>query len=553
MECIRGPAGRGNQASAGRTWVSQVIATGASMRFCNERLILTVLVLGCAISAVGRCDVLYSEQYRPQFHFSPPNHWMNDPNGLVYAGGVYHLFYQYNPYGSVWGPMHWGHAISRDRIHWKNLPIALFPDRHGTIFSGSAVVDSKNTSGFGTAKNPPLVAIFTYNQQFGEHQTVGQQDEGIAYSLDQGSTWVKFAGNPVLRDPGHPDFRDPKVFWYAPRHIWIMTLAVHDHVGIYSSPDLKHWVHESDFGVGFGAHGGVWECPDLIELPVVGESVKKAALLVSVNPGGPNGGSATQYFIGKFDGHRFTPDASPVGMPITEPHWIDYGADDYAGSTWSGAKHGDSRVVFIGWMSNWEYSNAVPTQGWRGAMTVPRELNLVKASGAFELRSRPVSELDALRAVHSSIGPRTVSGPVDLTAGLEGNNGLLELDLSLKTGNSETVELTFSNAQHQQTTFTIDKSRRRYVINRSASGVTNFAKTFPALQIAPMTGTGEQVTLRAFLDRSSLELFINDGETVLTTTFFPSTPYNKIILSADAPASIRSGDVYQLKSIWHAN
>jgi fructan beta-fructosidase len=298
----------------------------------------------------------YKEEHRPQFHFSPPQKWMNDPNGMVYFNGSYHLFYQYYPDSTVWGPMHWAHATGSDLVHWKNEPIALYPDSLGYIFSGSAVVDKKNTTGFGKNGKIPLVAIFTHHDPKTEGRT-DFENQSIAYSLDEGKTWTKYAGNPVLKNPGIVDFRDPKVMWYENRQKWVMTLATKDRVTFYSSPNLKEWKKESEFGEKVGAHGGVWECPDLFSLDFNGKTYW--VLFVSVNPGGPNKGSATQYFIGEFDGSKFTP-------LDTDARWVDWGADNYAGVTWSNT---GNRRIFLGWMSNWQYAQVVPTQKWRSAMT----------------------------------------------------------------------------------------------------------------------------------------------------------------------------------------
>jgi fructan beta-fructosidase len=287
------------------------------------------------------------ETYRPQYHFTPQTGWMNDPNGMVYYEGEYHLFYQHYPDSTVWGPMHWGHAVSQDLIHWQHLPVALYPDKLGYIFSGSAVVDWNNTSGLGTAEAPPMVAIYTYHDPGGERQgRIDFQTQGIAYSVDKGRTWTKYEKNPVLPNPGIRDFRDPKVSWNEVSKQWVMTLAVKDHIEFYGSPDLKKWSKLSEFGNTIGAHGGVWECPDLFSLKD-GEGNSKWVLFVSINPGGPQGGSATQYFIGNFDGKNFMPQD-------TLARWIDYGADNYAGVTWSDIPASDGRRLFIGWMSNWQ-------------------------------------------------------------------------------------------------------------------------------------------------------------------------------------------------------
>jgi beta-fructofuranosidase/levanase/fructan beta-fructosidase len=275
--------------------------------------IFFLLLFGCVAKKKDQLTVSenFTEKHRPQYHFTPPSQWMNDPNGMVYYEGEYHLFYQYYPDSNVWGPMHWGHAISKDMISWEHLPIALYPDDLGYIFSGSAVVDWKNTSGLGTEENPPLIAIFTYHDPKGwESGAIDFQTQGMAFSLDKGRTWTKYENNPVLPNPGIADFRDPKVTWHEPSQKWIMTLAVWDHVSFYSSPNLIDWEKESDFGLEWGSHAGVWECPDLFEMRVEGSEEKRWVLLVSINPGGPQGGSATQYFIGDFDGTFFTLDSS---------------------------------------------------------------------------------------------------------------------------------------------------------------------------------------------------------------------------------------------------
>jgi fructan beta-fructosidase len=510
-----------------------------------------VLGMACARADTPPATPLYEEQYRPQFHFSPPQQWMNDPNGMVYYAGEYHLFYQYNPYANRWGPMHWGHAISHDLVHWDNEPIALFPDRHGTIFSGSAVADVDNTSGLGSASSPPLVAIFTYHDHLAEN--LGQdnfQTQGLAYSLDRGRNWTKYPGNPVLANSGSRDFRDPKVFWSSFAKRWVMILAVHDHVAFYSSADLKAWTFESNFGQREGAHGGVWECPDLIDMPVVGSGERKAVLLVSINPGGPNGGSATQYFVGRFDGHAFEKEAA-VPSSGDSAAWIDYGTDNYAGSTWSGSKPGDDRQLYLGWMSNWQYANNVPTQRWRSAFTVPRELSLVRTkAGRLEVRSLPVRELQSLRTGSTSPPMPSVSTAMDLTSP-ESNTGLFGVDLSLNTRRAKVIQLVFSNELNQRTVFRIDKTAHRYEVDRSASGTVDFSPVFALPQFAPMPGNAEHVTISALVDHSSIELFINHGETALTTIVFPTTPYTRIGLQGDAPIRLEGATVFGMKSIWH--
>src|SRR5437773_5860880 len=322
-------------------------------------------------------DVIMKEQYRPQIHFSPKANWTNDPNGMVYNNGVYHLFFQYYPEGTTWGPMHWGHATSRDLIHWAEQPIAIYPDSLGYIFSGSAVVDKTNTTGFGKERQVPLVAIFTHHNPIAQKEKrTDYENQSIAYSLDNGSTWKKYAQNPVLKNPGITDLREPKLMWYEPQKKWVMTLATKDRVTFYSSPDLKNWKKESEFGNEAGAHGGVWECPDLFPLNDNGKNVW--VLIVNINHGGSNKGSATQYFLRDFDGKKFTPNSKDV-------KWIDYGPDEYAGITWSNT---GKRKIFLGWMSNWLYANKVPTIKWRNAMTLPRELKLMHVGNELLIASQ---------------------------------------------------------------------------------------------------------------------------------------------------------------------
>ena len=498
-------------------------------------------------------DGLYHEAFRPQFHYTPPQQWMNDPNGMVYDHGEYHLYYQYNPYSNKWGPMHWGHARSRDLVHWQQQPIALYPDRLGTIFSGSAVVDIANTSGFGSRARPAMVAMYTYHDHLSENLGhTGFESQGLAFSLDHGRNWTKYAGNPVLTSPAVRDFRDPKVVWHAPTQRWLVALAVADHVAFYSSRDLKHWLHESDFGAEWGSHGGVWECPDLIAMTIDGTAQRKYVLLVSIGKGGPNGGSDTQYFVGDFDGHRFTPDGASRGPPQSVPRWLDYGTDDYAGSTWSGAAPSDRRQLFIGWMSNWQYATAVPTERWRSAMTLPRELRLVDSARGAELHSLPVAELASLRRTAAVIGPRVVAAPLDLTHAAKTSSGLLELDIDLDTAGAAISELSFANARGESTIFRIKRAERRFELDRSASGAVGFSPQFAGVQTAPWLGSSDRVRLRIYLDQSSIEVFVDDGDTVLTALVFPATPYDSVLLrSAGGTIGLNAATVYELGSIWH--
>ena len=326
----------------------------------------------------------YDEQYRPQFHFTPKMNWMNDPNGLIYLDGEYHLFYQYNPFGIMWGHMSWGHAVSKDMLHWKELSVAIPEGEDEGIFSGSAVYDVNNTSGLGTKENPPLVAIYTSNSELKKIQS-----QSIAYSLDKGRTFVKYSKNPVI-NLNIANFRDPKVFWDSERSNWVMVVvkAKEKKVAIFTSPNLISWTHKSDFGP-LAALGGDWECPDLVQLSIDGDKTKKSwVMLVSLNPGGIEGGSGTQYFVGNFDGSSFKPSQN-----YDKPQWLDYGKDNYAGVTFSNMP--DSRTVLIGWMSSWQYAGNLPKTDWTGAMTIPRELELTKNKNGLALLSNPINSKSA--------------------------------------------------------------------------------------------------------------------------------------------------------------
>ncbi|MEP6950836.1 MAG: glycoside hydrolase family 32 protein, partial [Ginsengibacter sp.] len=406
--------------------------------FTTAICLINIIAIKCA------AQERYHEQYRPQVHFSPKEKWINDPNGMVYYKGIYHLFFQYYPDSTIWGPMHWGHATSTDLIHWQQKPVALYPDSLGYIFSGSAVVDYNNTSGFGKKGKIPLVAIFTHHDPKGEKEKRNDfQNQSIAYSLDDGKAWIKYAGNPVLKNPGITDFRDPKVMWYEPGKKWIMTLATKDRITFYSSPDLKNWKKESEFGKGIGAHGGVWECPDLFTLQDNGRTVW--VVVVSLNPGAPNKGSGTQYFLGNFDGNTFTPSG-------TDTKWLDYGPDDYAGITWSNT---GNKKIFLGWMSNWMYANQVPTARWRNAMTIPRELHIKHVGKDVFLASEPVYQLNKIQSTPISKGNFEVKKNYDLSA-LAGKISFpCRINLSLEE--IKDYSLVLSNDLNEKLTIGYDK------------------------------------------------------------------------------------------------
>lgn len=483
-------------------------------------------------------DSLYAELHRPQVHFSPREKWMNDPNGMVFYNDEYHLFYQYYPDSTVWGPMHWGHAISKDLIHWENLPIALYPDSLGYIFSGSAVVDQNNSSGFGSKENPPLVAIYTYHSDEKEKQ--GRKDyqyQGVAYSTDNGRTWIKYDRNPVLKNQGIPDFRDPKVFWHKETSKWVMILAVKDHVELWNSIDLKSWNKLSDFGLTYGSHGGVWECPDLFELPVQGTNESSWVMLVSINPGGPNGGSATQYFTGKFDGTKFI-----AAEPETVSNWIDYGPDNYAGVTWSNT--GD-RKIFIGWMSNWAYAREVPTRSWRSATTLPRDLKLVRTPDGLRIASSIIPEIQSIRGEKKIWKELEVKETVRL-------NEETDLSKSMLRGVFPNQDFTIilSNTGGEKLLIGYDKSSKRYFIDRSKSGDNDFSTQFNGLAYAQRIANTDKINVTLVTDVSSVEVFFDDGVTVMSSLFFPKSVLSQISISTPGTMKVEDLEVTPLESIW---
>lgn len=464
-------------------------------------LILAVL-MGCSPKPVEQ-QMTSDSQYRPAYHFTPPEAWMNDPNGMVYFDGEYHLFYQHYPDSNVWGPMHWGHAVSKDLVNWEHLPIALYPDSLGYIFSGSAVVDWNNTSGFGSVDHPALVAMYTNHDPVGEKSgTIDYQTQGIAYSLDKGRTWIKYEDNPVIPNPGIQDFRDPKVSWNEEVQVWNLILAVKDHVEIYTSPDLKNWVKHSEFGADIGAHGGVWECPDLFPL-VDQRGETKWVMLLSINPGGPQGGSATQYFVGDFDGKTFTPADSVI-------RWIDHGADNYAGVTFSDIPKEDGRRIFIGWMSNWQYANVVPTYEWRSAMTIPRELQLLRYESGYLLKSVPVQEVQRLFG-----GSVTIDGSLETASAF-----MLHVVLEPSEG-----EIILVNNVGDQLKISVDGSK--LAIDRSGAGNVNFEEGFGSLHQA-INPAGLIEKLSIYVDNASVEVFANEGELVMTEIFFFAQPVSRV-------------------------
>ena len=448
-------------------------------------------------------DATNREKYRPVYHHTPQWGWMNDPNGMFYKDGVWHLYFQYNPYGSQWENMTWGHSTSKDLVHWVHQGNAISPDALGTIFSGSAIVDKNNTSGLGKGT---VVAMYT---SAGKSQT-----QSLAYSIDDGKTFTKYANNPVITAEV-PDFRDPHMFWNEDIHAWNLILAAGQEMNIYSSKDLKNWTFESAFGLGYGNHDGVWECPDLMKLPVNGTGEEKWLLICNINPGGPFGGSATQYFVGSFDGHKFTCESKP---DVTK--WMDYGKDHYATVTFDNAP--DNRRVAIAWMSNWQYANQVPTMQYRSANSMPRDLGLFTDAGETYVSVVPSKELLALRG--------------DKTNRL---SAACELVVDIKSQSKPTV-ITLSNARDEQVVMTYNPKDCTFSMDRTQSGNTGFSDMFKAKTIAPTHGTIRQ--LRIFIDKCSIEAFDAVGKMAMTNLVFPTEPYGRLTVNGAAKTTL-----YELK------
>lgn len=472
------------------------------------------------------------ETYRPVYHHTPVYGWMNDPNGMFYKDGVYHLYFQYNPYGSMWANMTWGHSTSIDLTHWTYEGTAIVPDAWGAIFSGSCVVDKDNTAGFGKG------AVVTFYTSAKSTPWGDVQSQSMAYSLDNGKTFIKYEHNPILTSTER-DFRDPKVFWYAPGKHWVMMLAVGQEMQIYSSGNLKEWKKESSFGAMQGAHGGVWECPDLVEVAVEGSKEKKWVLICNLNPGGPFGGSAAQYFVGSFDGKKF------VNESPTQTKWLDWGKDNYATVTWSNAPAG--RCIALGWMSNWQYANNVPTTQYRSANTLARDLTLYRVGGELYLKSKPSPEIKKARAEEKKIPTFEVKGNYEVASLLADNKGAYEIEMTIENKGTSKIDFSLMNEKGEKVAMYYDVVRKQFVMDRSASGIVGFSRDFPAVTVAPVRNT-DQIHLRLFIDRSSVEAFGEDGEYVMTNLVFPAEPYNRMVFSSDKGSYIvKSMNVYRLQ------
>lgn len=480
---------------------------------------------------------LYHEQYRPQFHFTPKINWTNDPNGLIYYKGQYHLFYQHNPFGNVWGHMSWGHAVSKDLIHWKHLPVAIPEENGSMIFSGTCVADINNTSGFGKKGQVPLVAVYTSHAQVGNQSQNYSQSQHIAYSLDDGLTWKKYEKNPIL-DLRKKDFRDPKIFWYAQKKYWVMALMLSDvHITqFYSSKNLIDWKLLSEFGPA-GDTTGVWECPDLTQVPIENSKGNKKWLLqMSMN-------GTMQYFVGEFDGVSFKNE-----NPADKVYRPDYGPDYYAAICY-GQLPNDHKPVSIGWINNWNYADAIPTTPWKGAMSLPRTLSVKKINGEWILIQRPYDKLKALRelkyAKKDQVIEKYFSVPV--------TSQQCEIDVEIKAGNGAMTGVRLANGNDHYFEMGFDSKRKVLYIDRSKAGDQAFNKNFEKQNRyeIPYSLTGNKLKLQIFFDKSIAEIFVNDGERVFTAQLFPGEPDAEIGLFSDnVNSTILSCTIYKMRSTW---
>jgi len=481
-------------------------------------------------------DTANVEKYRPAFHHTPLYGWMNDPNGMFYKDGVWHLYYQYNPYGSKWQNMTWAHSSSTDLINWEHHGNAIEPNGLGSVFSGSCVVDKDNTAGFGKDE---IIALYT---------SAGvNQMQSLAHSSDNGATFTIYPGNPILTLES--EARDPNMFWNEETNEWNLLLAhALDHeMLIFTSPDLKNWTFRSAFGKGLGAQGGVWECPDMFRLPVKGSDEKKWVLICNLNPGGLFGGSATQYFVGDFDGKTFTVDTPASGKVPTK--WMDFGKDHYATVSWSNAP--DNRRVVIGWMSNWQYAAEVPTKQFRSANTLPRDVSLFRADdGEYYLSTVPSPEAFAMRDKKTlSVKSKAVGNSPKKFSLPAANDGICEIELSFNSKKASAVILTLSNEKGEKVDMTFDPSASTFSFDRTKSGITDFSQDFPAVVTAPTLRKSTAQSVRIFIDRSSIEVFDGEGNFVITNLVFPTIPYKTLSIVADGGrAQINSLDIYSIKN-----
>ena len=506
-------------------------------------------------------DITNREIFRPVYHHTPAYGWMNDANGLVFKDGEYHLYFQYNPYGSVWGNMHWGHSVSRDLVHWQHLPVAIERDTMGHIFSGSCVVDARNDAGTGTNN---IIAFYTShrNMQPG-HQ---RQVQCMAYSSDNGRTFTKYEGNPIITPfDGLENFRDPKVFWYAPQEKWVMIVSADKNMRFYESRNLKDWTYMSEWGEGYGPQPNQFECPDFIQLPVDGDKQRmKWVMIVNINPGFVYGGSGTMYFVGDFDGHRFTCDTKPDCVK-----WLDWGKDHYATVCFSNT--GD-RTIAVPWMSNWQYANLTPSKGqYRSANALPRELNLYTAAdGQLLLSAAPVKELSSLRGKEEKIGDFNLG---EKSVEHVADNGAFELQFHMQPAAKGRTGVELSNAEGEKTLIYFDAENGRVVMDRAESGIVDFGKDIEPHQLetsssrracvdgllhfvndfahatwAPVSDIAAAHEVRIFADRSSIELFVDGGRVAMTNLVFPTKPYDRLRFFSDEKAQVKQAVLYPMNA-----
>ena len=476
------------------------------------------------------------EPFRPQYHVSVPQNWANDPNGLVFTDGEYHLYYQHNPDDVVWGPMHWGHAVSVDLVNWTHLPIALYPDELGTIFSGSAVIDHNNTAGFGEGA---MVAVFTHNDN-------GRQMQSVASSTDNGWTWTKYAGNPVLEPPNNiRNFRDPKVFWYETAggagH-WVMSVSAGNIILFFTSPDLLNWESSGGFGLTFGATCGVWETPDLFALPVDGGPDSRWVLAVAIGGCASAGGSGVQYFVGSFDGQTFTSDDDKDTIL-----WADFGADFYAPQSWSEAP--DGRRLWLAWMNNWTYAQNIPASTWRGAFTVPRELTLVTTPEGVRLTQQPIAELEQLRGEHWQWRDEVIEPDSDLLDEVAGETLEIVAEFALADlADADRFGFRLRTGDGEFTTVGYATKARTLYVDRAQSGDVAFNASFGAVHTATMEPLNGLIRLHILIDRSSVEVFGNDGRVVFTEQIFPAGDSLGLELFLDGQqVTLNTLDIWQLE------
>jgi len=505
-------------------------------KFTFYYLVFTFFFFISTINAQTKSNDI-DEKYRPQIHFTPEKNWVNDPNGMVYYKGKYHLFFQHSPNSSVWSDISWGHATSNDLVHWERKPIAIYPDSLGLIFSGSAVVDKYNSSGLGKNGITPLVAMYTSHDMKKEKAgVIDVESQSIAYSLDEGETWIKYQSNPVLKNPGIRDFRDPKIIWHEQTKNWVVSIAAHDQISFYASSDLKNWEKLSDFGKTVGSHDGVWECPDLFPIEYEGKTFW--VLIVNINPGGPNGGSATQYFVGDFNGKEFKCD-------FKQTKWMDYGPDEYAGVTWSNT---GKRKIFIGWMSNWQYANIVPTEKFRNAFTIPRELGLKKINDEYYVTSTPVSELKKMEKKSIVINNLIINGSSDLTDKIGNMEVPSKFNVVLSNKNDFSIEL--ANTLNEKVVIGYSKDKNQFFLDRRNAGKNDFHKNFASINYAPRLSSSNEISLSIYLDLASIEVFADNGLSVLTSVLFPNEKFSIINFTSSEKLMLKKFTYIPLNSIW---